>query len=76
MAKPITRTLTVDTIERATASVNGNPAFYVTFTDGTRARTQSDADMAYGIENKEWRAVPLTVTFTPAGRIAFWEVAK
>lgn len=76
MAKPITRRLMIDTIERTNSSVNGNPAFFVTFTDGTRARTQSDAGMAYGIENKQWRAVPLLVTFTPAGRIAFWEVAK
>ena len=62
--------LIIEKIERARSSVNGNPAFYLTFTDGTRSRTMADAGFAYGIENPEYRGVPLTVQYTRAGNIA------
>lgn len=61
--------LTIDTLERLNNSRNGNPRFRVTFTDGTVAQTETDGSVNYVIENKEFRDVPLKVTFTKAGRI-------
>lgn len=59
--------LVIEHLERITNSVNGNPRFRVHFTDGTAARTMSDASP--GLENPEYRGVPLTVTFTAHGKI-------
>ena len=64
-----TRTLTIDSLERLKLSVNGNPRFRVTFTDGTVAQTQTDSSIAYSLENPEYRNVPVVVHFTRAGRI-------
>lgn len=75
--KPFVRTgLTVARIERGGTSYYGNPWYWVSFDDDSRARTQQDAGFAYGIENPEWRGVPLDVHFTAAGRIAFWRAAQ
>ena len=63
------QTLIIESIERLRSSVNSNPAFRVTFTDGQTARTGTDSAVAYEIENPEYRDVPLLVTFTRAGRI-------
>jgi hypothetical protein len=65
--------LIIDRVIRANSSVNGNPAFRVLFTDGTVARTQSDASVAYCAENRDEHGVPLTVIYTRAGHIAYWK---
>lgn len=70
-----TQTLTIDFMVRANSSTNGNPAWNVTFTNGLTARTQSDAGISYALDNPEYRAVPLIVEFTKAGRIATVKVA-
>ena len=44
-------------LERLNNSVNGNPAFMVTFDDGTSHRTQSDASVSYEIQNPEFRGL-------------------
>ncbi len=72
MNKGTERVLTIASLERMKLSVNGNPRFKVTFTDGTVAQTQTDASIGYAIENSEYRDVPVRVSFTPAGRI--WNV--
>lgn len=74
MAKPVERTLTIHAIERLRLSKNGNPRHRVTFTDGTMAETANDASVNYGIENREYRDVPLVVTFE-AGKITYIRVA-
>lgn len=61
--------LTIATLERLKLSVNGNPRFRVTFTNGLVAQTQTDSSVAYSIENSEYRDVPVLVDFTRAGRI-------
>lgn len=63
--------LVIESLERLNTSANGNPRFRVTFTNGTVAETQSDAALNYGIENREFRDVPLKVTFTRAGKISY-----
>ena len=65
-----TRTgLVIEHLERIALSVNGTPRFRVHFTDGTVARTMSDASLGYCIDNLEYRGVPLAVTFTAHGKI-------
>ena len=65
-----TRTgLVIEHLERTMNSVNGNPRFRVHFTDGTVARTMSDASLCYCIDHPEYRGVPLAVTFTAHGKI-------
>lgn len=59
----------VSSLERLNNSVNGNPRYRVTFTDGTSAVTQSDASFCYGITNPDMRG-ELEVTYTRAGKIA------
>jgi len=68
--------LKIVTLERLNLSRYGNPRFRVTFDDDTVAQTQSDASINYAIENRTYRDVPLTVTFTRAGRITHLEVEK
>lgn len=67
---------TIAKLERRNSSTNGNPAFMVFFTDGTSARTQTDAAFCYEIENPEYRDAPIEFTFTPAGRIRWGRVVK
>lgn len=68
-------------LKRAGTSVNGNPSYSVTLEvsaiDGTPAqsstpvtvRTMSDAMLAYGIGNAEYRDFEHVYTLTRAGRI-------
>ena len=52
--------VTITHIERLNNSVNGNPRFEITFSDGSTHRTQSDASISYSITNKEFRG-PINV---------------
>lgn len=70
MSKDI-RTQRILRIDRLHNSVNGNPAWEITFTDGERARTASDAACSYGIGNPDMREGCLVVVeYTRAGRIS------
>jgi len=60
---------TIDWLDHLPSTSNGNPRYDVHFTDGTVARTQSDAMCAVGIGNPEFRDVPLAVWLSRAGRI-------
>lgn len=64
-----TRVHTITALERLQNSVNGNPAWKLTFEDGSFTRTQSDASISYSLPNPEFRDVPLIVSFTRAGRV-------
>lgn len=61
---------TIDHLERLNNSANGNPRYRIHFTDGSSAITASDASFCYGIENREYRDVPLVIVWTRAGRIS------
>ena len=67
------RIVRVDRAERIGTSRMGNPSYTVYFTDGTSARTQSDAGCAYGINNSEYRERDHMAHFTKAGRLAWLE---
>lgn len=54
---------TIESLERLNCSVNGNPRYRITFTDGSSAVSQSDAGFCYSINNQEFRDVPVKVTF-------------
>jgi hypothetical protein len=73
--KTYERILVLESLKRRPASNYGNPAWEVTFTDGTIARTQANASISYAADNPEYRGVPLRVTFTAAGRISHWGIA-
>lgn len=60
-----------DAFERMPSSVNGNPRYRVTFTDGTSAPTQPDSGWAYGAENPEHLGVPLEVHYNGRGHITY-----
>jgi hypothetical protein len=45
----------IDSIVRLRSSVNGNPRYEITFTDGTVARTASDHQFATFVENQGMR---------------------
>lgn len=62
---------TIANLERLHNSKNGNPRYRVTFTDGTVFETAADASINYGITNREYRDVPLEVTFSRNGRITY-----
>lgn len=68
--------LVIESIKRGATSGVGNPSYWLTFTDGSKARTQTNGSVAYGLPNPEYRDVPLTVTFTPSGRIVNVEVER
>lgn len=61
---------TIHTLTRLNNSVNGNPRYRVTFTDGSAHDTSADAGFCYGLTNPEYRNVEVIVTLTRAGRIA------
>lgn len=42
------------TLERRQNSTNGNPRYWVTFADGTRLPTATDASVGYVIGNSEF----------------------
>ncbi len=72
-AKHITEYVkTISRVERVGTSKNGNPTYEIVFTDGTTARTQTDAGVVYGLPNPGNIGVPVTVKATPAGRV--WSV--
>lgn len=59
-------------VKRENSSVNGNPRFSITFSNGITRKTSSDAGIAYGIENAEYRSDTVSVFTTKAGYI--WDV--
>lgn len=61
--------LTIATLERLRNSRAGNPRYLVSFTNGRVAQTAADSQVNYLIENREFRDVPLVVTFDSDGRI-------
>jgi hypothetical protein len=62
--------LTILQIDRARSSEYGNPAFYITFTDGSRARTKANAGWAYAIGNPGLReGCTVEVEYTARGTI-------
>lgn len=71
--KDYTETKTIFNIRRAGASVNGNPAWVLTFDDLTFARTMSGASWSYEASSSKWLNKPVLVTFTPAGRVRWVE---
>jgi len=74
--KAVTYIDTIDYLERMNSSVNGNPRFRIHFTSGQVATTQPDAGVSYGIENPEYRNVPLEVTATPTGMVYYLKPVK
>lgn len=63
--------LIIASIERGPTSVNGNPSYWLTFTNGTEARTGADCGCAYAVGNPDMReGCRVVVTFTRAGRIS------
>lgn len=67
--------VTVASALRLNNSANGNPRWELTFSDGSRALTSSDASVSYDVENKLRSGERLYVDYTPAGRISSWTVA-
>ena len=59
----------IESLTRLNNSVNGNPRYLVHFTDGSSAKTKSDASLGYAIANPEYRDKPLEVVFTRSGNI-------
>jgi len=69
-------TKTIDHYERLRSSVNGNPRFRFTFTDGTVLDSQSDAGWAYAVGNPGMReGSTVAMEFTRAGRISIMREA-
>jgi len=68
--------MVISTLERMPLSRTGNPRYRVTFTDGTSALTEADSQIGYKIENREYRNVPLDVTFGDKGAIAAITIVK
>lgn len=67
----------IETIERLSLSVNGNPRFTFTFSDGTDAISSSDASFNYEVGNPGYRVGDLVeITFTRAGRIAYMSAVQ
>lgn len=54
-------TAKISVIERMTSSVYGNPRFAITFDNGASHPTAPDSGFAYGIENPEYRDVPVSI---------------
>lgn len=71
-----TETLTIASMKRLDNDADLNPRYAVTFTNGLTAETGKGSQVAYKIENSEYRDVPVVVTFTPAGRIVNVQVAE
>lgn len=63
----------IDHVESLNNDPYGNPAWRVTFTDGTVTRTSSGASVAWGLNNSDMIGRPLEITFTRAGRIVYAE---
>lgn len=64
---------TIASLKSGRSSALGNPSWVVTCTDGTVYRTQTDAQISYGLGNPEFRDVPVKFTITRNGRIRYAE---
>jgi hypothetical protein len=65
-----TVTKTIESYERMRSSVNGNPRFRFTFTDGTILDGMSDASWAYAVGNRDMReGSTVDMTLSRAGKI-------
>jgi hypothetical protein len=63
-------TKTITCYERLRSSVNGNPRFRFTFTDGTVLDGMSDAGWAYAVGNRDMReGARVSMTLSRAGKI-------
>lgn len=61
----------IERIQRLNSSVNGNPRFRFTFTDGEVADSMSDAAYCYAVGNPGMREdCTVVVEHTRAGRIS------
>lgn len=69
----ITLVKTITHLERLRNSRDGNPAYRVTFADGTSARTAPDAACAGVLTNSEYRVSAVKVTYD-GGQIATVEL--
>jgi hypothetical protein len=61
---------TIANLKRLKNTVNGNPRYIVTFTDGTSIRTQGDSMLGYSVENPEYRDVPLKLEVNGRGTLS------
>lgn len=61
----------IDWLERVTNSSNGNPRYCIHFTDGTSARTQPDATVAFELPGAT-AGIPVKVKLTRGGDV--WDV--
>jgi hypothetical protein len=60
----------IESIKRLNLSVNGNPRFRFTFSDGEVADSMSDAGFCYAVGNPDMRAGDtVVIERTRAGRI-------
>lgn len=69
----------IDHTERLNNSRSGNPRYRVTFTDGSRAITKSDSQVAYDIQNlshSRYEGAKLEIIWTKAGRIENIEIVE
>ena len=70
-------TKTIERYERLRSSVNGNPRFRFTFTDGTVLDGMSDAGWAYAVGNPEMReGSTVALELTRTGRIRIMREAS
>ncbi len=60
---------TIGSIKPLNCSASGNPRFRVTLTDGRVFDTVPDYAINYGIQNPEFRGVPVHFEITRAGNI-------
>ncbi len=70
-------TRVIESLSRLRNSVNGNPRYRITFTDGSSAVTSSDRSFAYEMGNPGMReGSTVSVEFTRAGRISHMQPVK
>lgn len=69
MSKVFAFTAVITQLKRITNSVNGNPRYEVTFSNGRTLKTSSDHSFVYDIENLYNKADPLQVFVTRSNRI-------
>jgi hypothetical protein len=60
---------TIERFDRLNCSVNGNPRYRVTFTDGAVLDSMSDASWCYAVGNPGMRVGSTVAIETRAGRI-------
>jgi len=71
------QTKTIESYERLRSSVNGNPRFRFTFTDGAVLDSMSDAGWCYAVGNPEMReGSTVALELTRAGRIRIMREAE